>query len=199
MNPTKDEAAASLSEIDEIIARTRRTIGHGVTAPLLILWGTIWIIGYSITHFSPDTARIAWPVLASLGGIVSWVIGARSSTPTRDRSDAKVGVAWVVLFLFAALWFAILLPPGTPSDMTGQEMALLYNRKLGAYLGTVPMLAYIILGLWFGRFLTILGSFVTLLIAFGYFLTPDWSLLITGLIGGGGLILSGVFIRKLWI
>ncbi len=198
MKPTPQEARARLAEIDAIVSHTRKQIGHGIAAPLLILWGCIWLVGYSISQFQPHWVPIFWPTLGIGGGLASALVGWRRETPTRDRSDTTLGLVWLILAGYAVLWIAIFIPPGIPGEMSQTEFGQIYNRKIAIYLATVPMFAYMVAGLWLGRFLTWLGLTVTLVVALSYFLLTEWSLLITGVVGGSTLILSGVFIRKLW-
>lgn len=58
---TQDEARASLQEIDRTIAQMRKAIASGCAAPLLIIWGINWIIGFSSLQYLPQSARmIGW-------------------------------------------------------------------------------------------------------------------------------------------
>lgn len=193
-----DDARQALCEVESIVELTRRQIGHGCAAPILILWGVIWIIGYAVSHRDALLGAQVWPMLAAAGGIASWIIGARHRSPTRNRSNLKIGLAWCVLAVFAALWLIVLLPAGVPEGMSGDAFSIEFARKVGAYFALVPMFAYVIAGLWMGRFLLYLGSVVSLLVVLSYFLLPEWSLLATGTLGGGALIASGVFIRRVW-
>jgi hypothetical protein len=60
------------------------------------------------------------------------------------------------------------------------------------------MFAYVVGGLWFGRFFTWLGMAVTGLILLGVFAWPEWSDLWTGFAGGGSLVLAGLYVRRFW-
>src|SRR5688572_28512532 len=101
MNITKSEAQASLANINEAIAQTRKAIAHGAAAPLLILWGLIWMIGYSGTHFFPRSAGWLWMLLISLGTVLSWWLGWHLRSPVKSPHDAKIGFFWLILFGYA--------------------------------------------------------------------------------------------------
>ena len=72
------------------------------------------------------------------------------------------------------------------------------DRKISAYWATVPMFAYIIMGLWLDRFFLVLGTLVTLATLAGYYFITDYFFLWMAVVGGGSLVAGGVFIRKNW-
>jgi hypothetical protein len=183
MNITPQEAQESLVTIDDIIGQTRRTIASGCSSTLLILWGAIWVVGYTGTQFFPAKALWFWGPLNFLGAAASWYFGSRAK-PIKGVMDIRIGLFWATLFAFSAVWI-VLLAPSNP-------------QRIGAYYGTIPMFAYVVGGLWFGRFFTWLGLTVTGLILAGVFLLPQWLNLWIGITGGGSLMVSGFYIRKYW-
>jgi hypothetical protein len=72
------------------------------------------------------------------------------------------------------------------------------DHKLTAYFSIVPMFAFVLFGLWIGRFLVWIGLVVTALILLGYYFLPGYFYLWMAMTGGGTLLLSGIFIRKFW-
>jgi hypothetical protein len=183
MNISKEEAQDSLADIEKVLEQTRRVIANGCSSSLLILWGVIWVIGYTGTQFYPARALYIWGPLNLAGGLASWYIGARA-TPIMDRGGWRIGLFWLALFVYAVIW-VVLLAPARP-------------ERLGAYFGTVPMFAYVVGGFWLGRFFTWLGMIVTALILGGVFLLPQWMNLWIGILGGGSLVVSGLYIRRCW-
>jgi hypothetical protein len=197
MNISKQEAQDSLNEIQDVIAQTRRTIGMGPTGIILILWGLIWVAGYSCSQFSPGYARMAWPVLIMTGSISSAVAGSRNRNSVRSSNGGRIGIFWLVLFAYAILWM-ILLHPQLPSGAEWVNYQPMNDRQVGAFFATVPMFAYVVGGLWLGRFFVWLGAIVTALTVAGFFLLPGWFNLWMAFTGGGSLIVAGLFIRKFW-
>ena len=182
-NISKEEARASLNEIQSIINRTRKVIAHGPSSKILILWGIIWITGFSCTQFCPWYAGYFWMSLNVFGGLSTWIIAMRCRV-VEGPTDIRVGLFWVILFLYAGIWFFLLQPRSI--------------NQASAYWATIPMFAYVMGGLWFSRFFIYLGLTVTLLTILGLFLLPSIFNLWLAITGGGSLILAGVYIHKNW-
>jgi hypothetical protein len=196
MNISKQEATAALGEIEDAITQTKRAIGRGGSSATMILWGIIWMVGYSCSQFAPRRAQVVWLCLVFIGAVSSWALGGRSRR-LRSPNGSRIGRGWLVLFAYAFFWFLLLhldSPPGRPvlhlKDSSG--------RQSGAFFATVAMCGYVVAGLWLGRFFIWLGAAVTLLTVAGYFLLPDWFFLWMAITGGGSLIVAGLYIRRFW-
>lgn len=195
---SKSEAQLALDEINSALDRTRKAIACGPAAPILMLWGLIWIIGYSITHFAPEQAGVAWMILVFTGALSSWWAGVKLQSPVKSPNDAKIGLFWLVLFAYAIAWLFLLAPDGLPR---GQEWATQHpftEKQIGAFFATVPMFAYVVGGLWLSRFFVWLGLFVTLLTFLGYYLLHDYFNLWMAFTGGGSLFVAGLYMRRNW-
>ena len=186
-NPTvtASEAEASLLHIHQVAQRTRKIIAQGPASSILMLWGCIWMVGYGLCEFRPDWASPAWIILDAIGGIASFAFGMRSRPPvTGGRGDVRIGIFWLALFAYAALWIWLLDPPDF--------------KRSAAYFATVAMFGYVVGGLWLSRFFVCLGLAVTALTVLGLILFPEHFYLWMALIAGGSLILSGIYIRRAW-
>jgi hypothetical protein len=197
---TPEEARASLAEIDRIAQLTRQMIARGGSASIVILWGVIWIVGYADMQFLPDTPRWFWMILDVIGIAGSFRFGRWSrQSPVKNPHSARIGLSWLILFAFAGVWLAILGPWGwTLSTHEVARYAPVLDRKIAAYWATVPMFAYVLLGLWLDRFFVWLGAFVTIATLAGYFFLTGYFFLWMAVIGGGSLVAGGLFIRKNW-
>jgi hypothetical protein len=204
MNITQQEARQSLAQIEDALARTRNAIGQGASGGILILWGVIWALGFSADQFAHNWAQNLWPFLIATGAAGSWIFGARSRPGIQSSIGARIGLFWLVLFAYAALWFLLLHSesrPGRPGfhfvALSGLDSGPV-QQQLGAFFATVPMFAYVVGGLWLGRFFIWLGAGVTVLTVAGYFFVPDWFNLWMAVTGGGSLIAAGLYIRRFW-
>ncbi|MDB6053931.1 MAG: hypothetical protein JWN25_1454 [Verrucomicrobiales bacterium] len=178
MEISKEEASKSLEAIQATNELTRMTAAR-IGGPILITWGVIWVVGFAINQFLPASAGLGWMILDLLGGIITWRISVRMSA-IKSRHDPRVFLFFLILMVFGAVW-AFLLSP--------------FNaRHFGAYIVTLFMFAYVVGGLWFGRFYIILGALVTLLVLAGVFLAGSYESLWLGCAGGGSLIVSGLYI-----
>jgi hypothetical protein len=195
---SKSDAEGALAEINSVISQTQKAIAAGPAAPLLILWGLIWVIGYSITHFSPRSAGAAWMVLVFIGSASSWWAGVKIQSPVKSPNDWKIGVFWLVLFGYAFAWLVLLAPAGLPRGEEWMTRHPFNSKQIGAFFATIPMFAYVVGGLWLGRFFVWLGLLVTALTFVGYFLFNEYFHLWMAITGGGSLILAGVYVRKFW-
>jgi hypothetical protein len=194
---TQEEARSSLAEIDRTTQRIRLAIASGTAAPLLVLWGAVWFVCYSGEQFVPRFSQAIWAVLIVVGTIASLLSGFRQTpvkTPSSSPLMGRLGLAWLILFAFGFLWATFLGPWEMPHGTYGA----LLERKLAAFICTVCMFAYVIMGLWLGRFLLYLGALVTVTTLVGYFFVPTYFYAWMAVTGGGSLIFTGLFIRKFW-
>jgi quinol-cytochrome oxidoreductase complex cytochrome b subunit len=195
---TPEEARASLAEIDRIALLTRQMIARGGSAPIVILWGVIWMIGYATMQFFPEAPRWFWLILDVVGIAGSIRFGRWSrKSPVKFANGGRIGISWLILFAFAVIWLTI-LGPWDPNAHRLANYAPDLDRKIAAYWATVPMFAYVLMGLWLDRFFVWLGALVTLATLGGYFFLANYFFLWMAVIGGGSLVVSGLFIRKNW-
>ena len=204
MEISKEHAQDSLSQIENVAMQTRRRIAAGCTGPILTIWGTIWFVAYLGTYLSYffewqeyhlqmgsrigatfSIASLVWPVLIMVGVFASWFVCTRKS-PIINIHNKRFGFTWLILFLYSNVWLVLLAP---------------WNEyQIGAFAASLPMFAYIVMGLWMDRFLLWLGMVVTVLIIAGFFLFHFQPLfwLWVAVLGGGTLAGTGVYIQIRW-
>lgn len=200
MNPdvppvTKAEAQASLAEIDRVIDQTRKIIAHGSTAPILMLWGVIWIVGFADTQFYPDNAGRLWWLLNIAGMAATFALSVWRRSIKSPASNL-IFVCWCVLIGYGALWCLLLVPWVLPG------MARVHVPPLGvrlpAFFCTVAMCGYVIMGLWLSRLILWIGLVVTAITVIGYYALPSWFYLWMAVFGGGSFLAAGLLTRKYW-
>ena len=62
----------------------------------------------------------------------------------------------------------------------------------------MAMFAYVVGGLWLGRFFVWLGLGVTAVTLVSLFALPDYFWIVMAVIGGGAMLLSGLHMRRTW-
>jgi len=195
---SQEEAASTLDEIDRIGRQMRRAVAAGCAAPMLILWGSIWIVGFTAEQFFPYADRY-WLVLDLVGLAVSCFLGAWSrKSPVKGPGRGRIGLSWLILFGFAILWSLLWYPTGLVYGARWVAYGPLLERKMAVFWVTVCMFAYMIMGLWLDRFLLWLGAAVTVATLIGFALAPHFLFLWIAVSGGGALVTVGAVIRKSW-
>jgi hypothetical protein len=191
MDVSPNNARESLSLIEETATRTRRAISAGYAGNLLILWGLIWIAGFTAVHVLHERGGLAFAILDGLGIIGTilicrkWPIRDAVRSPGTRQVARGILIFWFMLLAYAILWVILLRPAS--------------GIQLGAFLATAVMLGYVVTGLWSSsRFLVALGLIVTGLTLFGYYVIPGYFNLWMAPTGGGALMGTGLYIRIRW-
>jgi len=190
MSISPTQAAAAIEEIERTERRTRLARGYGEASPYLILWGTIWIAGYGACAVLPrEQWGIAWLPLVLLGAVGSGWIGSRGARAMGGRSEPGSGafgrslLMALSIFVFIAATYFVFRPVEAapylifPTFITG--------------------LVYCLCGLLarMARFVWI-GAAIFALTLIGYISAPQWTAIWAALAGGGGLVLGGLWLRK---
>jgi hypothetical protein len=189
MNISPSEAEEALSAIKTIMKKTRRTISSSGAYKFLILWGIVWLLGFLNSQFLPDhIASNIWIVLDVLGGIFAALVGIRMNRGIRSNSPSttgkRIGGFWLLLFLycFAAIMVA------QPID----------GKQLAMFIILFVIVGWIAMGLLLSFASVWWGLALTAIALFAFFLLPSIFYLIMAILGGGGMIALGFFIRDRW-
>lgn len=184
------EAASALADIENVQRRTHVAAGYSLAAPFLITWGLVWLVGYTASGVLPGAHwGIAWLPLIGIGAAVSALLAMRPGsrwrglpgTSGRGQFARPIGGA-VGLTVFFSCIELFLKPAGPDASLMLPALMLgLVYALVG--LATLPRLFWI-------------GAAVFAATMAGYWLAhPFLSFWIAGA-GGGGLILGGLWLRK---
>jgi hypothetical protein len=193
MSISQDEARESLDRVADASGRTRKLLAYARVDKHLVVWGIVWFLGFASDQFYPYACMWIWLALVAVGIACSAVIG--MNEPVKGGAGRRLGLLWLFLLGYAGLW-AWLLSPFVAAQ--GQEQSLALWRHVTAIGVTVPMLAYVVIGLWLESFLIWVGLAVTALTVLGLFLTPGYFFLWLAVTGGGTLLGTGLFIHNRW-
>ena len=189
MNISPSEAEEALAAIQTMTQKTRQSIASGSAYVSLIITGVVWLIGFTATQFlTPPLIVWIWIVTSIVGSALATFIGIRAGKRIRIASSAvtgkRIATFWVLLILFAAAIIAV----AHPTD--GKQITLLII--LLAMIGQMGM----------GLLLSFSATWWTVPVAavalIGYFFALDWFFLWMGLLGGGTMIILGLYIRLRW-
>ena len=177
------EAAAALSDINDMVARVRQSRIYDQASQIAIVSGALVFAGNIATFIAPGYAFFIWPAVNALNAVavvvISLIQGPKAAMGTLDF---RVLAAFLLFFAFGLLCSKVLGHFGA--------------RELGTFWPIYFMLFYCIAGLWFGRVFLALGLSITALTLVGYFFVTGAAFLIwMAIANGGGLIVSGLWMR----
>lgn len=189
MNISPTEAEEALAAIQMVVQKTRRAISASGGYLFLIVWGVIWLLGFLGSQFLPEEmSGYAWIALDILGGILSAVLGirmgrgVRSSSPT--ASGKRIGLFWLLLFLYVIATVAVAWPTS--------------GKQLAMFIILTVMVGWMAMSLLLSFTSIWPGLIITALALIGYFLLPGIFYLWMAILGGGGMIALGLYIRSRW-
>lgn len=178
-----EAASAALSDINDMIRRVRQSRIYDVASQFMVVAGVFVAVGNLATFVAPRYALYIWPATNVLTVLVSAAISIFDHRRTGIRSfDLRVAMALVLFYAFGLLCSVVLGHYGP--------------RQMGAFWPIYFMLFYCVAGLWFGRAFIYIGLGITALTLIGYFfITGDLFLIWMAMVNGGGLIVSGLWMR----
>lgn len=180
-----EQARDALRDVEQTTRHSATVHGYEIGAPYLILWGVIWLLAYGANDLAPRAlGQWAWPVLGGLGWVASMLIGMRRK---RAETAGLYWLRWLGVFLAYAVFVA-----GVSAIMKPTA-----DAQVGAFVPMVVALTYALVGLFFNApRLTIAGAVIAALTLGGYFYLPSHFMLWMAVVGGGALILAGLWLRQ---
>ncbi|HEX4371171.1 MAG TPA: hypothetical protein VH019_07465 [Rhizomicrobium sp.] len=178
---TTREAHDALQEAATAERRSAQAYGYSRRAPFCILWGLIWMAGYGGTAVLPGRdSNWLWLALAIIGTAISIWIG-------NNRADGRGRDGWRagLVIVFAMAFTAALLFIMHPTD----------PLQVGAYWPLLLSAIYASIGLWLGLRYILLGAFLAIATLGAYFFLKDLFFAWTAVVGGGSILLTGLWMR----
>ena len=186
MNITKNDAERALRDAVKAEEQSLALYHYEMASPYLLLWGILWIIAGVISAVSPDYAWAGWLIVDTIGIIASGylMIGdARRLAKYNARSEGlRYMAAVVVITMFLAMTFTIFNPVS--------------GIQIQSFITVLIAAIYMIMGLWTGYRLTVIGAILAVLVVSALFLAPAQFPLIVSILGGSALILGGLWMRE---
>lgn len=189
------EAAEALRDIAKTARRTRVSSAYHIASPHLILWGLIWVVGYTGSGLTPpDKWGLVWLPLIALGVVAAIILGMRSGAASAAaRGDAGSGGAGFSAGRATTLALAIGLFIGAVYYVFAPVSPLPYL----VFPALITALIYVLLGGLMGlpRY-TAIGAIMFLVTMAGFIWAKPFLPFWIAAAGGGGLILGGLWMRK---
>lgn len=189
------EAAESLKAVEATTERSTQALCYANSSPFFVLWGAIWVIGYAGTYaFArllefPRAINWLWTVLMLIGVLGCVQIGReqwRAQYPGAAAEGRRNGRRW--LGSIFVIWIFII----AAALIIGPRYAIIQ----GAFIPLLMGMFYALFGLWKGPRFVYAGFAVTVLTLGGFFYLPEHFLLWMALVGGGSLILVGLWLKR---
>jgi hypothetical protein len=190
-----DEAAQTLSEITRTGQRSSQALAYANASPFFVVWGVVWVLGYSGTYVllrlleTPRFINWLWASLIVIGAIASANIGRaqwHAQNPGAKARGREAGRRWLVGSL--VIWLFVICA----ALVIGPRFVAIQ----GAFIPLLIAMLYGLLGLFRGWRFVYAGLAVTALTLGGWFSLPQFFLLWMALVGGGSLILVGLWLKK---
>ena len=180
MTLSRADAAAALQDIDAATTRSRALHGYQRAAPHLIIWGVAWAVGYTVTDLAPAWTGPAWlsSVVIATGGDIA----AARSGGKGEGNGALFAAVFAIFLIFIGATIAV-MGPHEP-------------KQVGAFIPLVVAAVYAVIGLMDAPRMLVLGGALAALTLFGFFALPAHFLLWMAVVGGGSLILGGIWLRR---
>jgi hypothetical protein len=178
MTLSPQDATAALRDIDDAQARSAMLRGYQRAAPHFVIWGMIWAIGYGLTDFAPRYGNAVWAVLVPIG-LLAGVLASRGN---RAVGALRFSAAILAVFAYCAATFFVMAPVG--------------HKQIAAFIPLLVALIYVLCGIWNGPRYIVAGVVIAALTLIGFVWLSAHFLLWMAIVGGGALILAGVWMRQ---
>jgi hypothetical protein len=185
MSLSPEQATSALRDIAAVETRSHRLYGYRQASPHLILWGVLWAAGYGLTEPWPRWHATIWGTLVMTGLVAGFVIvlcshsRASGATPPVYWRFPAIALTGFV-FIFASI--AVMSPVN--------------GRQIEAFIPLVVAASYAVMGCWVGLRLTVAGGALAALTLCGFFFVPAYFSLWMAVVGGGALVLGGLWLRR---
>ncbi len=189
MDISPSEAEENLAAIQAVMQKTRHSIASSGTYITLIVTGIVWLVGFVCTQFLPgEIVGYIWTGLSIVGSVLGTVwgfrMGKRVRSPATAATAKRVGLYWLFLIFFCIATIAVAWP------LDGKQVTVL--------IVLFAMIGHLAMGLLLSFAAVWWPLPITALVLISYFLLPDLFYLWMGILGGGGMIALGLYIRSRW-
>jgi hypothetical protein len=186
MSISPADAESALRDVRNTESRVRGTIAYHRASPHLILWGAIWIIGYTSNGLLPEWGGLVWLPLIALGAVGSVVLGMQARRRPQDIARPGETLSMIGASLTIAGFFFAAYSIFRPQDAL---------PKL-AFPALVTGLVYAVVGMLGMPRMVVIGAAMIALTFIGFQLFAAYLPFWIAAVGGGGLIVSGLWLRS---
>lgn len=189
MDISQTEAEETLAAIQTVSRKTRHSLASGPFHVILIITGIVWLIGFTCTQFLPqEIVGYIWTGLSISGSILGAILGFQRSKPVRSPSTGPIAKRVLTFWLLLVCFGTTIIAIAKPTDGKQATIIIILFIMLG-WLATGQLFSFIL-------FWWVLP--ITALALIGYFFFPSIFYIWMAILGGGGMIAFGLYIRFRW-
>jgi len=189
MTLDKAQAAQALADIDQSQRYSSSLYSYGRSAPYLVIAGLMWLVADLLLQFSPFDKTWTWPVVSLIGTAAFFGVAIRQTRPeSRARSPAHRGLFWRIV----VVWLAVLAFMVATFAIYGLQDGRQQHSFIGVFFGCL----YVAVGVFMGWRMVAVGVALAVLSMVGFFAVHEYYLAYMGVVGGGAMILSGLWLRR---
>ncbi len=190
MTIDRPAAAEALAEIAQSQERSAHLYAYTKFAPYLMLTGAMWLTADVVFQLVPTARAWIWPAVTLVSTPLFILIAARQAAGRGKQAGAgrldrrfwRGMATWLLISAFVFGTFAIFWP--------------VHGVQTHSFAGLLAGVAYAIAGLWLGRRVLGIGLAVAALTMVGHFYVREYYTLYMGVVGGGGMMLAGFWLRQ---
>lgn len=177
------EAYKALREINAVQQHSAALRLYNSVGGTISVWGLIWLLANVSSYFYPSFSAAVWIIGITIGAALSAYTGIKNQDPIKKPNSILQSVA---IFIAIAIALTMLF------NISNTNVQIEGN----AMISMLVALAYCVAGIWNGLRVLIIGFALAVTVITGWYFLEEWFELWMGLIGGGLLILSGLWLRK---
>lgn len=176
-------ARKALNDIYDVQRRSAALRFYTAAGGDIFVWGLVWLFANLLSYVNPALSHWFWMVGILIGAFASGFTGYRSTSRENKSLSVQQSLA---AFVVIALALAAIFMVANPSD----------RLEVNALISMLVALSYCLGGIWKGVRMLIVGVAIGATVIVGWTLLQDWFEVWMGIVGGGLLMLSGIWFRK---
>jgi hypothetical protein len=178
---SRDEAAQTLKDVEHIETLSGELRSYRGASPYFFVWGLVWMLGYAGSDVAPGHQTLVWGACLGLGAVCSTFLGQRHSGFGKSSLWRSLAIAGGMAAFIGTIFLV---------------MSPMRQNQADAIVPLIVAAIYTLAGLRFGLRFTICGVLLGALTVLGLFLAGDHFGIWMAAVGGGCLLLTGFWLRR---
>jgi hypothetical protein len=178
------QASAALDDINDVVRRVRQSQIYQMASLIITMWGALVFAAYIMNYTWPRQGFAIWTAINLLGLVVTTAIGAVSNVRSGRHTFPIRSLTTFLLIVAFGVFCSMMLGHFGP-------------RQMIVFWALYGMLFYAIAGLWFGYAFIVIAVCTATLTLIGYYTIGAAFLLWMAAVHGGGLVLGGLWMRRI--